>query len=79
MIHTVTAVDGSFDSGMLNEGDTFSYTFDTPRHIRVLLHAAPVDARARDGDDALKEMSKPKLIQSKGHSITADLALLNRL
>lgn len=30
MMHTVTAADGSFDSGFLNEGDTFSYTFDEP-------------------------------------------------
>jgi nitrite reductase (NO-forming) len=29
-IHTVTAVDGSFDSGFMSEGQTFSYTFDTP-------------------------------------------------
>ncbi len=27
--HTVTAADGSFDSGALAEGDTFSQTFDT--------------------------------------------------
>lgn len=27
--HTVTADDGSFDSGSLAMGDTFSYTFDT--------------------------------------------------
>ena len=30
MVHTVTAVDGSFDSGFMNEGDTFSFTFNTP-------------------------------------------------
>lgn len=30
MIHTVSAVDGSFDSGYMNQGDTWSYTFDTP-------------------------------------------------
>jgi nitrite reductase (NO-forming) len=29
-VHTVTAVDGSFDSGFMNEGQTFSYTFNTP-------------------------------------------------
>lgn len=28
MMHTVTSVDGLFDSGFLNEGDTWSYTFD---------------------------------------------------
>jgi nitrite reductase (NO-forming) len=30
MVHTVTAADGSFDSGMLSTGQTFSYTFDKP-------------------------------------------------
>ena len=30
IMHTVTAADGSFDSGMLATGDTFSYTFDQP-------------------------------------------------
>jgi plastocyanin len=27
--HTATAADGSFDSGAIAEGDTFSHTFDT--------------------------------------------------
>lgn len=30
MMHTVTAVDGTFDSGFLAEGDTWSFTFDEP-------------------------------------------------
>ena len=30
MVHSVTAVDGSFDSGMLSEGQSFSFTFDQP-------------------------------------------------
>lgn len=30
MMHTVTSADGIFDSGFLNEGDTWSYTFDEP-------------------------------------------------
>ena len=28
--HTVTADDASFDSGVLNAGDTFTITFDAP-------------------------------------------------
>lgn len=30
VMHTVTAADGSFDSGMLQAGATWSHTFDTP-------------------------------------------------
>ncbi|MBE0430993.1 MAG: cupredoxin family copper-binding protein [Dehalococcoidia bacterium] len=29
-VHTVTAQDGTFDSGNLARGDTFSYTFEEP-------------------------------------------------
>jgi plastocyanin len=30
LVHTVTADDGTFDSGNLSTGDSFSFTFDTP-------------------------------------------------
>jgi plastocyanin len=30
MAHSVTATDGSFDSGLLQVGDTFSFTFAAP-------------------------------------------------
>jgi plastocyanin len=30
MQHTITADDGSFDSAIINPGDTFSFTFDAP-------------------------------------------------
>lgn len=33
--HTVTAVDGSFDSGVLNAGETFEVTVSEPGAIRV--------------------------------------------
>ncbi len=34
--HTVTAEDGSFNSGTLNSGDTFSVNFDTPGTYRYI-------------------------------------------
>ncbi len=30
LLHTVTDVDGAFDSGFLDPGASFSFTFDTP-------------------------------------------------
>lgn len=41
MIHTVTSVDGMFDSGFLNEGDTWSYTFDEPGEFEYLCTPHP--------------------------------------
>ncbi|MGH9178347.1 MAG: cupredoxin domain-containing protein [Acidimicrobiales bacterium] len=42
-VHTVTADDGSFDSGNLAAGQTFSRTFNTPGTIRYYckIHGAP--------------------------------------
>jgi plastocyanin len=39
--HTVTADDGSVDSGDLQSGDTFSYTFDTPGTFSYLCTPHP--------------------------------------
>jgi plastocyanin len=41
--HTITADDGSFDSGILNPSDTFMLTFDTPgtRGYYCQIHGAP--------------------------------------
>jgi nitrite reductase (NO-forming) len=41
MIHTVTSVDGLFDSGFLNEGDTWSYTFEEPGDFEYLCTPHP--------------------------------------
>jgi plastocyanin len=30
VIHTTTSTDGTFDSGIMRNGQSFSYTFDTP-------------------------------------------------
>jgi plastocyanin len=41
--HTITADDGSFDSGIINPGDTFAFTFDAsgtyPYYCQI--HGAP--------------------------------------
>lgn len=39
--HTVTSVDGLFDSGFLNEGDSWSYTFDDPGEFEYLCSPHP--------------------------------------
>ncbi len=41
VIHTVTAEDGSFDSGFLREGDTWSYTFQEPGEFEYLCTPHP--------------------------------------
>ncbi len=41
VIHTVTAADGSFDSGFLDPGATWSYTFDTPGEFEYLCTPHP--------------------------------------
>ena len=45
--HNVNADDGSFASPRLLHGGTFGHRFDAPGDVRVLLPAAPVDARRR--------------------------------
>jgi plastocyanin len=42
-VHTVTADDGSFDSGDQNPGDTFEWTFDSPGTYQYFCqqHGAP--------------------------------------
>ena len=41
--HTITADDGSFDSGLINPGDTFAQTFDAPGTYLYYcqIHGAP--------------------------------------
>jgi len=41
MMHTVTAVDGSFDSGFFNEGETWSYTFEEPGEFEYFCSPHP--------------------------------------
>ena len=41
--HTVTAVDGSFDSGNLDPSEGFSWFFADPGTFHVRVHAASVD------------------------------------
>jgi plastocyanin len=41
IIHTVTAVDGSFDSGFMREGETWSYTFEEAGEFEYLCTPHP--------------------------------------
>jgi nitrite reductase (NO-forming) len=41
MAHTVTSVDGLFDSGFLDEGDTWSFTFEEPGEFEYLCTPHP--------------------------------------
>jgi nitrite reductase (NO-forming) len=41
VIHTVTSVDGAFDSGFMREGDTWSYTFDEAGEFEYLCTPHP--------------------------------------
>ncbi len=41
MMHTVSSVDGLFESGFLNEGDTWSYTFDEPGEFEYFCQPHP--------------------------------------
>lgn len=41
VMHTVTAADGSFDSGFLEQGDTWSYTFDEPGEFEYFCSPHP--------------------------------------
>jgi nitrite reductase (NO-forming) len=41
VVHTVTALDGLFDSGVLAEGESFSYTFDAPGEFEYFCSPHP--------------------------------------
>ena len=45
VIHTVTARDGSFNSGVMQTGAEFSLTFDEAGHVRLLLRRPPAAER----------------------------------
>ncbi len=40
-VHTFTAEDGTFDSGSLQQGDTFEFTFDTPGEFAYVCNIHP--------------------------------------
>jgi plastocyanin len=49
LVHTVTAVDGGFQSTSIESGKTWRHTFISPGTSALLLYAAPVHARRHRG------------------------------
>jgi alcohol dehydrogenase (cytochrome c) len=65
-VHTVTSNDQVFDSGLMQVGDTFSFTFDTPGMFPYFCEVHPfmqaqviVDSEAQPGDETAPNGESP--------------------